>query len=225
MAFAADSTWKWWMHGFETAHKRFWRQMVLWLARKDEVSDGSVWIHLDSRRFAPGDRVEFVAGARNQQNEPVPDAEFKVEVVTPPKGHHSQPIMVRQDEQMMGVFRDTDAAGDYTIEVTASKNGQLLGHAKARFSVMSQDLELDNTSADPDSMESLARATGGRCVAPEQLASLIQELTKSSAQHEVEQITRRTLWDTWPYGVPGLLLAFVALLTLEWVLRKRWGLV
>ena len=37
MAFAGDSTWHWWMHGFEAAHKRFWRQIVLWLARKDQA--------------------------------------------------------------------------------------------------------------------------------------------------------------------------------------------
>ncbi len=32
MAFAGDSTWHWWMEGFEPQHKRFWRQVILWLA-------------------------------------------------------------------------------------------------------------------------------------------------------------------------------------------------
>ena len=37
MAFAADSTWRWWMGGFEAQHKRFWRQAILWLAHKDQA--------------------------------------------------------------------------------------------------------------------------------------------------------------------------------------------
>ena len=48
MAFAGDSTWRWWMHGFESAHKRFWRQVVLWLAQKDQAQEGNVWIRLPS---------------------------------------------------------------------------------------------------------------------------------------------------------------------------------
>ena len=52
MAFAGDSTWHWWMEGFESQHKRFWRQVILWLARKDETSDGAVWVKLAQRRFA-----------------------------------------------------------------------------------------------------------------------------------------------------------------------------
>ena len=35
LAFAGDSTWHWQMQGFGDAHRRFWRQCVLWLAKKD----------------------------------------------------------------------------------------------------------------------------------------------------------------------------------------------
>ncbi len=37
MAFAGDSTWRWWMHGYESAFKRFWRQTILWLAARIRV--------------------------------------------------------------------------------------------------------------------------------------------------------------------------------------------
>ncbi len=121
---------------------------------------------------------------------------------------------------MLGTFRDTQRPGDYAIEVTAVRKGQLLGTARARFSVTPQDLELDNAAADPDTMESLAQATGGKSVAPEQLPDLIRELTRQSQSLEIKQETKTTLWDRWP-----LLLALVGLLSLEWYFRKRWGLV
>ncbi len=71
MAFGGDSTWHWWMRGFEAAHKRFWRQIVLWLARKDQAMEGSVWVGLEKRRFAPGERVEFIVGAQSPAGEPI----------------------------------------------------------------------------------------------------------------------------------------------------------
>ncbi len=36
------------------------------VAQKDQRQDGKVWVRLDRRRFAPGMRVEFAAGARNE---------------------------------------------------------------------------------------------------------------------------------------------------------------
>ena len=220
IAFAGDSTWRWWMRGFESAHKRFWRQIVLWLARKDQMAEGTVWVNLENRRFAPGDRVEFNAGAQSPQNEPIKDAEFKVDVVTPPKGDRTPGLLIRQDEQMVGSFRDTRAPGDYTIEVTATHKGETLGTARARFAVTAQDLELDNAAADPDTLESVARATGGKSVPPEQLSELIRDLARQTQTLEVKQETKRTYWDRWPF-----FLALVAMLCLEWYLRKRWGLV
>ena len=127
MAFAGDSTWRWWMGGFESAHKRFWRQIVLWLARKDQTQEGSVWIRMAQRRFAPSQRVEFFVGATSPTGDPIADAEFKAEIVLP-DGKTRQPLpLARQSEQMVGSFADTQTAGDYAIEVTASAEGPAVG--------------------------------------------------------------------------------------------------
>ncbi len=67
MAFAGDSTWHWWMRGFESAHKRFWRQIILWLAKKDQAEEGAVWVKLAQRRLAPSERVEFTVGAGSER--------------------------------------------------------------------------------------------------------------------------------------------------------------
>ncbi len=64
MAFAGDSTWHWWMQGHQREHKRFWRQAILWLARKDDQNQGNVWIRLAQRRFAP-------TAASNSQPAPI----------------------------------------------------------------------------------------------------------------------------------------------------------
>ena len=128
--------------------------------------------------------------------------------------------MLRKDEQTAGSFRETQLPGDYTIEVTATRKGELLGTARARFIVSQQDLELDNASADLDSMKGVAKSSGGEVIEPEQLPKWLAELMKKTDYLDVKQETKMTLWDQWP-----LFLCIVVLLTLEWFLRKRWGLV
>ncbi|HEX3869514.1 MAG TPA: glutamine amidotransferase, partial [Pirellulales bacterium] len=85
LAFAGDSTWHWWMTGHEALHKRFWRQTVLWLARKDASTEGSIAITLESRRFAPIARVEFTLSAHTPQGDIIPDATFTADVLGPDK--------------------------------------------------------------------------------------------------------------------------------------------
>ncbi|OHB79236.1 MAG: hypothetical protein A2V98_06035 [Planctomycetes bacterium RBG_16_64_12] len=219
MAFAGDTTWHWWMHGQEPAHKRFWRQIVLWLARKDESLEGNVWIKLRQRRFNPGQRVEFTVGAQSPSGGPVEDADYRTEIVLP-DGTQEPLDVVPSQEEMTGSFRTTRAAGDYTIQVTASKDGQPLGSAKSRFLVFEQDLELDNAAADAAVLESLAAMTGGRSLVPEELSRLIEHMTEDTDSLEVRTETKKPLWDTW-----GFFLLLVGLLAAEWYLRKRWGLV
>lgn len=219
MAFAGDSTWHWWMQGFEPAHKRFWRQVVLWLARKDESQEGNVWVKLSERRLAPGQMVEFVAGAQNSTGEPVTELSGEAEVVLP-DGTRRPVSLIRQGDVLTGGFRGTQAAGDYVVEVKARQKDQVLGAARARFLVYAQDLELDDASADTALMETLASVTGGQSLAPEQLPELLRRLLQSAAKLNIYQETKRTFWDTWWF-----FLALVTLLTLEWYLRKRWGLV
>jgi hypothetical protein len=226
MAFAADSTWIWWMQGFQAEHKRFWRQIALWLARKDELGEGNVWVKLSERRLRQGQRLEFTAGARTATGDPIENATLKAEIIMPDGS--TQPVrLARQEDQFTGTFRDTESPGDYTVRVTAQRSGTepggddgSLGFTKTRFLVFQEDLELDNATADISAMDSLAVMTGGQAVAPEQLDELFDRLASDTARLENQTETKRTFWDTWPF-----FLLLVCLLTAEWFLRKRWGLV
>lgn len=223
MAFGGDTTWHWWMEGFEQEHKRFWRQVILWAARKDELSDGSVWVKLEERRFSRGRRVVFTAGARTPEGEPQPDARFEAQV-TLPDGSSQKVNLVRQGDHVSGSFDATQTAGDYQITVTArDPAGGVLGDAKSRFLVFEQDLELDNAVADPTllaSLSAMTRQAGGNSLAPEELPQLLERIHKQPLEMIVETQTKLTPWDTWPF-----FLLFLGLISGEWYLRKKWGLV
>ncbi|HZN34223.1 MAG TPA: hypothetical protein VFB80_10405, partial [Pirellulaceae bacterium] len=118
------------------------------------------------------------------------------------------------------------APGDYAIELTAWQGLQKLGTAKAEFLVFDRDVELSNPAADPDLMASLAAWTkqeGGRVVGAEELPKLLGELAAKPPEYEVRQKRWKlagTAGDAWL-----MLVLMTAVLTGEWFLRKRWGLV
>ncbi len=163
--------------------------------------------------------MAFTAGAQSPSGELIKDADYKAEIVSP-DGSRSPLALVHQGDQMVGSFRQTQAAGDYAIEVTATEKDHVLGSARARFTVFAQDLELDNAAADATAMESLAAMTDGRALAAEKLPELIRQLAEQTQDLQVPQKTTKTFWDKWSF-----FLALVGLLTVEWYFRKRWGLV
>jgi hypothetical protein len=222
IAFAGDSTWHWWMEGFDAQHRRFWRQVILWLARKDESTEGNVWVKLVERRIAPAQRVTFTAGARSPEGEAVGDAHFVAEV-TPPDKSTAKVNLVREGDHVSGAFDQTQTAGDYTINVTARRGDAPLGTARSRFLVFEQDLELDNAVADPTLLASLSAITkeaGGQSLAPEEFSDLLERMKSKPLELDVETQVKHTPWDTWPF-----FLLVGGLISCEWYLRTRWGLV
>jgi uncharacterized membrane protein len=222
LAFAGDSTWRWPMAGFGDSHRRFWRQCVLWLAKKDEQTEGRVWIRLAGRRAMRGTRVEFAIGAENAQGEPMDAARFDV-VVEKPDGSKAEARPTKAGSEWSATFRETTEPGDYKIVVTGKDGDAVLGTAEARFLVPAQDLELDRPAAEPGVMAQLAEMTkpaGGAALAAEELPDLLNRLAEKPPELKEEVIAKVTYWDTWPF-----FLLFVGLLGTEWFLRKRWGLV
>ena len=223
LAMAADSTWRWPLAGHGTEHRRFWRQLILWLAHIDASQDGNVWVDVEERRHRPGGRVKFNVGAESPEGQPIPGATFQAEVIAP-DGSRKPVSLTRQAGEMVGTYFDTRNSGDYTIVVRASNSdGSSIGEAKARFLVFQQDLELDNPAADPDLLSSLSAMTsglGGRKWPSEQLGELMQELRDRPREFEIETQRKVTYWDRWP-----VFLVFTLLVSLEWFLRKKWGLV
>jgi hypothetical protein len=224
LAFAGDSTWRWRMAGRMDEHLRFWRQTVFFLAKKD-IDDSDVWIRLAGRRFDPGRAVHFTAGARTKDGRPRDDAVLTA-AVTKSDGATSVVRLVRQGDAMAGTILDTLAPGDYRVTVSAQAGGQTLEPASARFIIDEQDYELDAAQGDPSLLRNLAELTAahdGRFVYPEEFPALIESLQAKPKELQVEVQSRWTFGQQSPDAFAALFVV-VALLGVEWFLRKKWGL-
>jgi uncharacterized membrane protein len=225
LAFAGESTYLWPMHGFEKEHKRFWRQIVLWLVKRDDLNRDDVWIKLDQRRFNPGSSVKLTTGARTSAGDVVTDAKLETTIILP--GNKRQPLSLSRDKDGNYIASmEVTEPGDYAIETTAVSAGKPLGTARAEFMVFDRDIELSSPAADPDQLASLAAWTkedGGKLVLPEQFPALLDEIAARPPEYEERQTKWKlgsTLGDAWTF-----FLLLVGLLTAEWFLRKKWGLV
>src|SRR5690606_16690956 len=123
---------RWAMHGFDREHKRFWRQVILWLAKKEDSDDAAVWLQLVQRRFSPGSKIDFACGARSPEGEVLSNARLEAKLLAPDGSTRPIPL-TRQTEQSIGSLRDVVEPGDYTIVVSATAGEDFLGEAKARF--------------------------------------------------------------------------------------------
>ncbi len=226
VAMAGDSTWRWCMQGRSAEFNRFWRQVVLWLVRREDLRQDDVWVRLDQRRFHPDADVIFRAGVTTTAGEPLEDVELQAQLLEPEGGRREVRVS-RQGDEWTGVIESVMVAGDYTIEVTALSGDQILGRGRAEFLVFDRDVELSNPAADHDQLARLAATTkeaGGRLVPPERLVDVLESLRDQPPEMEREVQSKWQLADTsrdaWLY-----LAVFVLLLAAEWFLRKRWALV
>ena len=226
LAFAGDTTYRWWRYGQQDAHKKFWRQSILWLARRDQRQANAIWLNLAQRRFRAESRITFETGLADERGDTVIGAPLDASLTVPDGSTQEIPLGDGR-EGSQGLITQTTEPGIYRLEVKATEGGTVLAKEFAEFAITKEDYELSDPAANPGLMDQLAGITkqvGGRALAPEQLAGLLAEIKKRPPRDEIETESKWQLGDT-PWDAWGFFLLLVTLLTTEWFLRKRWGLV
>lgn len=228
LAFAGDSTWRWARMGHAAELRRFWRNSALWMARREDLQQQDIWLRMDQRRITPGVELAFELGVDSLGSRVVAADDLRWEVKLVRGGDETDVVQVRrQNQQWLGMLRNLEQPGDYKLSAIAFVNDEELGTAQAAFQVIDVQPEKSNPIADITQLKRLAAMTasdGGEVVAPEKLAERVKDIIDNAKQLEVE------VQVTWQFGrSPGstwLILTIISsLFSVEWFLRKKFGLV
>ena len=217
-------------------HHRFWRQCVLWLAHQEE-EEGQVYARPEFRRLAVAGEQTIRVGVKSPAGGDDPNADVEVKVLPPGATEEDKAPRqtVLRDAKGAKVLFRPPTPGEYTVVVTAplkDKDGNVVPGQRlrgtARFLAYPEvSDEMLNVAADHRFLERIASASGGKALRLEDLSAFLRELKGQPL--EMMKPKPRYLPD-WRRNhskgfLPGWLVLFVALLGVEWGLRRYWGMV
>jgi hypothetical protein len=223
-AVLAAGTWRWKnlpedLASYEDLWPDVLGNLVIWLTAEND--DRPVRVRPVSTSFAGSDRIRFSGQVYDESLQPISDAAVEVSVHAPSGARYP----FTMDPAGNGLYTlETEAlpGGSYRYRATAERDGAEIGSDEGSFVVGDLALEFKETRADPVLMRQLSHRSGGIAVRTTDLADLPQQLASLDAWlPRIETAIRES--ELWRRSV--FLGIIVFLLTLEWFLRKRSGLV
>ena len=219
---AAEGVWNW---GFsvwsfkneDTTYSRFWAQTIRWMATRGEGKQISVTTNRST--YSVGDNVEITVFAYDESYQPINNAVIDIQVL--PLSDRPFKLHARANSTSAGAYTarfNADSQGNYHIKVLARQGEIALGEDSTEIFAQLQLAELDNPQLNESLLKQLATKTGGVYFPFAEASTLPEKI--DALQHPVFVTEERDLWDT-----PLVLICVVALLGMEWFLRKRKGLV
>jgi PA14 domain-containing protein/von Willebrand factor type A domain-containing protein len=217
---AFDESWRWRYRVADEYHGKYWNQTAaLIMAPQFAVSDRFVSLDTGKLIYAPKQKAAIRARIRDDEGKPV----FKGLVV------HANLYLDDTKVKSIPLVGD-EQSGDFTGATDELKVGnyqvriQVLGYpedqmiATAQFYVQPPEAgEMTELTCDETLLRQIASHSGGDYIREEDSASLADRLKPLSQGRVVE--TETVLLRSWWWFAAVLLL-----LTLEWLLRKRAGL-
>ncbi len=222
--FAGDTTRKWQQGpralNQESPFLRFWGQTVRWLAGRNanvETKAGIV-ASADKVYYEPGEPIRLSAIVRDKEGQGANNArviatvrgpagrpqEVTLAAVTGPAGHY-------------GGTLEPHSPGAHEVLVEARLGELSLKADKIALEVGRPNLEFEKLDLDEKMLERIAADTGGRYVPLATADQLVDQLDRHQRKKTI-YIERPLFWP------PGFWVLFVALLTTEWILRRKYQL-
>ncbi len=214
----SDDTWRWRRLLGDVYFARYWVQAVRYLSRTKLLgADRAAELSTDRREYQTGDSVRFRVQFVDDRTAPA--ADDGVQIVVESHGAQNRRLTMTRGTAGRGVFEGTLSQlpeGSYHAWVAApGSDGR---PPSTDFEVVAPPGEFERVQVDSNALRHASELTGGHHYTLDTVRRLAKDLPRGR-QIPVESLPRIDLWNRWP-----LVLLFVGLITTEWVLRKRKGM-
>jgi uncharacterized membrane protein len=217
MVFTGEASWRWRMllPATDRSYETFWRQAARWLAlpATDPVSLTA------PASASPGELVTWRISARGPGFDALPGAAVDLRVTSPGGRVETLPAAADSSggEGMFVATQRIDGPGIYRAVGDVHAGDRTTTTAAVSLLAGGADSEMTDPRLNVRVLERIANASDGRMVQAGEMTALAEQLRAAVPAAVVA--ARRDLWHNgWSFAV------IVALLALEWMLRRRWGL-
>jgi uncharacterized membrane protein len=226
LALMTDDAWRWnfiAVGGKETPqhHLKLMRQAVRWLAQEPSFEQVQLRPIAASQ---PGEKVSIQLRVLKDDFTPTRQASVQLRVLTP----EGEPVPVPaaaqgEDGDYLGEFTPT-REGTYRVEAEANLSGKPLGKDRSSFTAAYFYGETDEGRPRLELLKEIAEASKGEYFAIENwndqaLEKLSARLDRIAPSEIVEQRQTRLWSNLWPFAI------LLGLLSVEWWMRRKWGLI
>jgi uncharacterized membrane protein len=218
---STDETWRWRYKAADAYHQRFWHQLARTIMAKPfAASDEFASLDTGSASYEFGAAVDVRVRLLGVDGRPA-SAETTVDAVLSRDGQVVATVNLAPDATVPGIFRGRTTAldeGKYEVALQASGFNRDVLSARTDFVVEPREsIEFSQIACNEELLREMALAANGQYFREEQLGSLVDLLRPLSSGKIVESET--LLWQSyWWFS------AIIGLLAIEWMLRKRAGL-
>ena len=222
-AIAAGPLWRWrFLGGNSGAYDELMTRLLDVLTRGEE--SGRFVLMARKNVFDAGESPQFYAEVFNEKLQPVTGVPVTIEVSRGDSTGDDTPLervaMHREgsDDTRLSATLDPLPAGRYTVRGSAELPDRVLQSRPIDLHISQTSVEFRNTVQDRAALERVARRTGGAYLTPDGVNDLAQKIKLASRR--VPVVSESVLRASAPWFIAVLLL-----LSAEWLLRKRAGMI
>ncbi len=216
VAIPASGIWRWKLMmtgtGMNTFYDTFITAALRWIVSHDAASP--LTVTTAKTVFLSGEDVDFEARLYDSVYMPVSAATVTVTV----DSLSSRKVIL--DEASPALYSGamkSPGAGGHTFHASAYSGDRLLAESRGTFTVTPSSLEFRDSRPDHAALAALAKKHGGLALSPSGVDSLYNALDFAVVEERSEDSKAPWLNPLYP-------LLIIILLSLEWALRKRFGL-
>jgi len=218
-----DESWRWRYEVADVYHARFWNQLARHVGEQPyAVQDQFVRLDAGNPTYRPGEKAELRARLRDKDGRPITSGKVLARLYR--DGRLAASIPMEAGDAKGGLsrgFRGQTAAlepGNYEVGLSVEGMNDADLKARAKF-VVEAPISVESRAVvmDEELLKRMAERSHGRYYREEDFGQLIQRLEPMTKGRIV--VTETQLWRSYWWFVPIMLL-----LTTEWLLRKRAGM-
>ncbi|MCA9194098.1 MAG: VWA domain-containing protein [Planctomycetales bacterium] len=218
---ATDETWKWRYRVADEIHRKLWNQLSRW-AMRTSLSVRGEFLSLDtgSASYSTNDEVLVRCQLRTAMQEPATDVTSFAIIYRDGQALERLPLV--EDPNLIGQYAASLgplSEGEYAVKIEAAGFSAEALNLESKFNVVGEGMkELQRITRDSQLLRSMSQATGGEYLPEEEIASLPRLLRPFSSGQVLR--TNVPLWQNYTWFS-----AIIFIVLVEWLLRKRAGLI